>query len=216
VPCGDLKANAPLVKLLHTDPVSTVADATQMRAQLNGLKDLIDAVSGVTSAQVDTVSTLPPGSPAAVMVSVNGNVLHLSFDLPQGNDGGQGQNGTDGGQGPPFTNFVVDGVVTLNPGDNATVGAAFDGSAVRLNFGIPRGNDGATGGQGQNGNDGGPGPQGPPGEVSNAELQAAITGSSANSNAVAALTFGAGPSYDPAQQQEVIAKVNELISALRR
>ena len=58
--------------------------------------------------------------------------------------------------GPPFTNFVVDGVNTLNPGENAAVQANFDGAAVRMVFGIPRGNDG------QNGSDGAQGPEGPP------------------------------------------------------
>jgi hypothetical protein len=142
-----------------------------MRSQLNGLKALIDAVSGVTSAQVDAVNTLPAGSPASVMVSVSGGVLHLSFDLPQGNDGppgANGSNGSDGAQGPPgndgapFTNFMVDGVSTLNPGDNATVQANYDGSAVRLSFGIPRGYQGDAGPPGSNGIDGPPGPQGPP------------------------------------------------------
>jgi len=190
--------------------------SAEMRAQLTGLKELIDAVPSITAAQVDAVNTLPAGSPASVAVSVSGGVLHLSFDLPQGNDGAQGaagsnggdgqpgppgSNGNDGAPGPPFTNFVVDGVTTLNPGDNATVGASFDGTAVHLTFGIPRGSEGVVG---------------PQGEVSNSQLQAAIDGSSANSNSVAALTFGANPSYDPAQMQEVIAKINELISALRR
>jgi len=33
---------------------------------------------------------------------------------------------------------------------------------------------------------------------------------------VSTLNFGANPSYDPTQMQDVIAKINELISALRR
>ncbi len=49
-----------------------------------------------------------------------------------------------------------------------------------------------------------------------ADLAAAINGSSANSNAVSVLSFGADPSYNPTQMQDVIAKLNELISALRR
>jgi hypothetical protein len=130
--------------------------SAEMRAQFNGLKDLIDAVSGVTSAVVDAVNTLPPGSPAAVTVSVSGGVLHLAFDLPQGSDG------QPGAQGPPFTNFVVDGVTTLNPNDPATVNASFDGSAVRLAFGIPRGSEGLQGPPGSNGSDGMAGPPGPP------------------------------------------------------
>jgi hypothetical protein len=147
------------------------ATSAMFRNQFNGLKELIDAVSGVTSAVVDAVNTLPAGSPASVMVSVSGSVLHLSFDLPQGSDGPPGANGSngsdgaqgppgnDGAQGPPFTNFVVDGVSTLNPGDNATVQANYDGSAVRLLFGIPRGFQGDAG---PSGSDGAQGPPGPP------------------------------------------------------
>ncbi|MBL9179710.1 MAG: hypothetical protein JNM65_16730 [Verrucomicrobiaceae bacterium] len=154
-------------------PTNAPLASAEMRAQLTSLKDLIDAVSGVTSAQVDAVNTLPAGSPASVAVSVSSGVLHLSFDLPQESDGTPGQNGSDGNdggpgpEGPPFTNFIVDGVMTLNPADPATVQASFDGS-------------------------------------------------SANSNGVTTLSFGANPSYDSAQQQEIIAKINELISALRR
>ncbi len=197
-------------------PNNAPLQSAPMRAQLNGLKDLIDAVSTITAAQIDAVNTLPAGSPASVAVSVSGGVLHFTFEIPQGHEGapgatgssgsdGQpgppGQNGSDGATGPPFTNFQIDGVTTLNPGDNATVNANFDGTAVRLQFGIPRGDVGAQGMQG---------------EVSNVQLQSAIDGSSANSNGVGTLSFGADPSYNAAQMQDVIAKVNELISALRR
>ncbi|WP_395715720.1 hypothetical protein [Prosthecobacter sp.] len=139
-----------------------------IRDQLQALFVLINNIMTVTSAQVDAVHTLPAGSPASVAVSVSGGVLHLSFDLPQGSDGppgAAGQNGSDGAPGPPgapFTNFMVDGVSTLNPGDNATVQANYDGSAVRLSFGIPRGYQGDAGPPGTNGMDGSPGPQGPP------------------------------------------------------
>ncbi len=49
--------------------------------------------------------------------------------------------------GAPFTNFVIDGVITLNTGDPAIVNATFDGSAVRLLFSIPCGSEGTPGGQ---------------------------------------------------------------------
>lgn len=55
-----------------------------MRSQLNGLKDLIDAVPTITSAVVDSVTTLPAGDPAAVTASITGGVLHLSFGIPTG------------------------------------------------------------------------------------------------------------------------------------
>ncbi|MCX6856950.1 MAG: hypothetical protein NTV80_18825 [Verrucomicrobia bacterium] len=135
---------------------NTLADAVQMRGQLNGLKALIDAVPTLTAAQVDSTTTLPQGSPANASVNLVGNMLHFSFEIPQG------QEGMIGPVGPPFGGAVVDGVNTLPPGDSATVSVSFDGSNVRFIFGIPRGNDGNQGPQGGNGNDGGPGPQGPP------------------------------------------------------
>jgi len=71
-----------------------------MRGQLTSLKDLIDGVSGVTSAVVDAVTTLPPGDPAAAEVSVADTVLHLSFGIPQGEDGPEGPAGPSGSDGP--------------------------------------------------------------------------------------------------------------------
>ncbi|MFN0075461.1 MAG: hypothetical protein ACKVY0_03190 [Prosthecobacter sp.] len=195
----------------------TEIDAVQMRAQFNGLKDLIDTIPAgppgqngsdgtsvtgaiidgtntlnpgdaaqasvswdganvrfifgipkgqdgvssppITSFIVDGVSTLNPGEPATVQTSFNGASVGFLFGIPRGNDGTNGSNGSDGGQGPPFTNFIVDGVNMLNPTDPASAQATFDGSAVRMIFNLPRGftgNDGGTGAQGE------PGPQGPP------------------------------------------------------
>ena len=196
---------------------NTVADAAQMRSQFNGLKALIDAMSSITAAQVDGVNTLPAGSPAQVNLSVNGNTLHFTFDLPQGqegpmgqpgpqgNDGSQGPPGNDGAQGPPFAQAVVDSVTTLDPGNPATVGVSFDGSNVRFTFGIPRGSDGATG---------------QPGEVSQTDLNngllSTLSQCSANSNGVGTLGQSADGSYNPTQMQDLINKVDELIHALRR
>ena len=69
----------------------TEIDAVQMRSQLNGLKDLIDAVPTITLAQVDAVNTLPAGDPAAVDASVVGGVLHLTFGIPEGQSGPPGE-----------------------------------------------------------------------------------------------------------------------------
>jgi len=71
----------------------TLADANQMRGQLAGLKDLIDAVPAISSAVVDAVDTLPPGAAATVSVSITGTVLHLSFGIPQGEQGDSGPPG---------------------------------------------------------------------------------------------------------------------------
>jgi hypothetical protein len=188
----------------------TPLDAVQMRSQLNGLKAIIDAILTLTAAQVDGVNTVEPGNPANATVSVTGNTLHFTFDIPRGNDGIQGQpggNGNDGGpgpvgpQGPPFASAIVDGVNTLNPGDPATVSVNFDGSNVRFTFGIPRGNDGSAG---------------TPGEVSLNDLNNAISGTSNNTNNLS--TLDASPSDPPSltDYQALQAKVNELILALRR
>ena len=233
----------------------TEIDAVQMRGQLNGLKDLIDAVPTLTAAQVDSTSTLPQGNPAAASVSVIGNTLHFTFDIPQGQDGAQG---------PPFAQAVVDSVTTLNPWESATVGVSFDGSHVRFNFAIPRGNDGSQGPPGGSGSDGGQGPQGiqgppfaqavvdgvstldpgqpawvqtnfdgsnvrftfgiprgndgsngndgAPGEVSQAQLDSAINGTSNNTNSISTLDSG----FADADMEALRQKMNEMILNGRR
>jgi len=133
------------------------ATSAMFRGQFNGLKALIDAISTITAAQVDAVNSVPPDSPAQVNLSVTGNTLHFSFDLPRGYDG------NDGAQGPPFAQAVVDAVNTLEPWESATVDASFDGSNVRFTFGIPRGNDGSNGAAGEQGPPGNDGIQGQPG-----------------------------------------------------
>jgi hypothetical protein len=132
-----------------------------------GLPGLVGpAGPAFSTAVVDSVTTLNPGDSATVGVSFDGTNVRFTFGIPRGNDGSQGQpgnNGSDGGQGPqgaqgpPFAQAVVDGVTTLDPGQAATVQTSFDGSNVRFQFGIPRGNDGSNG---TNGSDGGQGPQG--------------------------------------------------------
>ena len=125
----------------------TEIDAVQMRGQLNGLNDLINAVPTITSAVVDAVNTLPAGDPAAVDASVTSGVLHLTFGIPEG-------------------------------------------------------------------------PSGPPGEVTQAGLDSAIADAlaltSSNSNAVSLLSEAADSSYNQTQMQTVMAKLDELILALRR
>ena len=236
-------------------------DADRFRGQFAGIIDLIGSGSGVNAAQVDSTNTLPPSTPANASVSVVGNTLHFTFELPQGqegpmgqqgppfsqavvdavntvdpgtpaavgvsfdgtnvrftfdiprgsdggqgpagNDGGQGPPGNDGAQGPPFAQAIVDSVTTLDPGNPATVGVSFDGSNVRFTFGIPRGNDGSNGSDGS---------QGPPGEISQAQLDSAISGTSANTNSVSTLdTAFADPDMEAMRQ-----KLNEMILNGRR
>jgi hypothetical protein len=114
-------------------------DADRFRGQFAGIIDLIGSGSGINAAQVDSTNTLPPSTPANASVSVVGNTLHFTFEIPQGQEGPMGQ------QGPPFAQAVVDAVNTVNPGDPAAVGVSFDGTNVRFTFDIPRGNDGMNG-----------------------------------------------------------------------
>jgi hypothetical protein len=101
---------------------------------------------------------------------------------------------------------VVDGVTTLDPGQPATVQTSFDGSNVRFQFGIPRGSDGS------NGSNGSDGAQGPPGEITQAQLNSAISGTSNNTNGVSTLDNAfADPDMEALRQ-----KVNEMILNGRR
>ena len=124
----------------------TEFEAAQMRSQLTGLKDLIDAILTVNAATVDTTTTLPPGSPAQASVSVIDSTLHFAFQIPEGPTGAQGSQG----------------------------------------------------------------------EVSQAALDAAILGTSANSNWVGTYGQMADASYSQPQMQALIDKVDQLIQALRR
>ena len=199
-----------------------------IRDQLQALFNLINNIVTVTAAQVDGTSTLPPATPANASVNMVGNTLQFSFAIPQG------QEGLAGPAGPPFAQAVVDSVTTLNPGDAASVGVSFDGTNVHFTFGLPRGNDGSNGTngppgpqgppgmqgapggpQGPPGNDGAqgpPGPQGPTGEVTTAQLNTAISGTSNNTNGVSTLDTGfADPDMEALRQ-----KLNEMILNGRR
>ena len=164
---------------------NTVIDADELRGQFNGLKTLIDAVPA------------GPAGPAG----------------PTGADGAAGPlgaTGATGEPGPPFASAVVDGVTTLNAGENATAATTFDGSNVHFTFAIPRGTNGSDGANGTNGADGAPG------EVTAAALATAIAGTSANSNAVATLDTSFSDPPTQAECEALRAKLNEVILALRR
>jgi hypothetical protein len=186
-----------------------------IRDQFQSLFNLINNIVTITAAQVDGVTTVNPGDPANVSVSVSGGTLHLSFSIPRGNDGPQGeqgpvgQTGSDGPIGPPFANAIVDSVNTLNAGEPATVGLIFDGSNVRFTFGIPRGADGATGATGQNG------------EVTqvdlNNALQNTLNQTSNNSNSVSTLDNPFTNDPPTTADLEVMRQAyNDLVLALRR
>ncbi len=185
-----------------------VVVADRFRGQFSGLKELIDALNVILAAQVDGVNTINFNEPATATANLVGNTLHFSFDIPRGGVGAPGQDGIPGQQGPPFANAIIDAVNTLNPGESASVSVNYDGSNVRFNFGIPRGNDGGQGQQGE---------PGQPGEVTNATLANAISGTSSNTNGVS--TLDTPFMNDPptlADLETMRAAYNALVIGLRR
>jgi hypothetical protein len=189
---------------------NALIESAPMRAQFNGLKDLIDAIQSVGSATVDGVNTLPPGEPAEVTLSVSGGTLHFTFGIPQGLDG------SNGADGPPFAQAVVDVVNTLPPGEQATVESSFDGNTVHLTFGIPAGLNGSDGEQGIQGEPGMHGMPGAPGEVSFQQLADAIATTSSNSNGVGTLGMAVSDPPTQSEMQQIADKLDELINALLR
>jgi hypothetical protein len=97
-----------------------------------------------------------------------------------------------------ISSAVVDAVNTLPAGDPAEVSVSVVGDVLHLTFGIPMGQSG------------------PPGEVSLADMNAAIATTSSNSNAVTMLSQVADAEYSQTQMQSLFTKVDELIMALRR
>lgn len=128
-------------------PANNSALSSQvMRNQFTGIKDLIDAMVSITAAQVDGVTTLNPGEDATVTVSITGTTLHLTFGIPQGDEG------------------LV----------------------------------------------------GPPGEVTLTDLTNAINGTSSNSNTISMLGMTVSDPPTQAEMQTIANKLDELINTLRR
>ena len=195
-------------------PTNAEIESAPLRSQFNGLKALIDAIVTVTAAQVEAVDTLNPGEPATVAVQVVGNELRFTFGIPQGAVGAEGpegpagssgSNGADGPpgpqgpQGPGITGASVFEVQTLPPGSQATASVMLNHEALSFSFSLPRGDVG---------------------EVTTPQMDAAIAtaiqGTSPNSNAVGVLNQNALANYDQNQMQDVLLKLDELITALRR
>ena len=165
----------------------TPLDAVQMRSQLNGLKALIDTILTVSAAQVDGVTTLDPGLPANATVSVVGNTLHLTFDIPRGNDGAQGAQGAAGAEGPQGPQG--------QPGDPGGPPG-------------PAGADGAPGAQGPPG-------EVSLADLNNGLLNT-LNQTSANTNAITTLDTAPSDPPTLADYEALRAKVNELILNGRR
>ena len=109
-----------------------------------------------------------------------------------------GPAGPAGPEGPPFASIQIGSVITGMAGTGAAVSVTVNGSIVELSFTIPAGE------------------MGPMGEVSSAMLATEIAGTARNPNTVSDLVLT--PSDPPTQGDllAVIAKLNELLVALRR
>ena len=92
----------------------------------------------------------------------------------------------------------VDATNTLPPGSPASVSLQVTGSTLHFTFDIPQGE------------------AGPMGEVTLAQLDTAILGTSNNTNNVSTLNQTADSSYNPGQMQDVLNKLDEFINAARR
>src|ERR1051325_6374728 len=115
-----------------SDPVI----APPLRNQFNALNDKFATIpagpQGPQGEKGDKGDTGDPGGPPGPQ----------GPEGPQGPQGAGGSQGDPGPQGPPFGNALVDSTTTLDPGESASVSTSFDGSNVRFNFGIPRGQEG--------------------------------------------------------------------------
>lgn len=94
---------------------------------------------------------------------------------------------------------VIDEVTTLPPGDAATVSASVTGGVLHLSFGLPQGAEGPPGGG-----------------LTPAELEAAISGTASNCNAVGTLGLSVSEPVSQYEGQQIVQKLDDLIQALYR
>lgn len=96
---------------------------------------------------VGTVTTGAAGSNVVVQNSGTATAAVLDFTIPRGDTGATGPAGADG----QAATITVGTTTTLPAGSSATVNNSGSTSAAVLNFGIPKGDTGATGPQGESG-----------------------------------------------------------------
>jgi hypothetical protein len=224
----------------------TKATAAEMRAQLTGLKADIDAIPGITSAVVDSMTTLGPGEPASVTLSIVGTVLHVSLALPEGQPGLPGLQGIPGGAGAegaaalvavtvPGTHAVGTGFVSFGfattpvnlgwlAGTRLRAAAIADpanwveGSIVALGPTEVTLSVDATGGAGSftGWNLSLAGAQGAPGEVTNAAMASAIATAIAGTSNTTNAVATLDTAFADPDSEALRQKINELVLALRR
>jgi len=183
---------------------------------------------------VGSTTTLEAGSPAYVTNTGTLQNAILNFGIPQGPVGPQGipgPQGTPGATGPQgpagedgaAATITIGTVTALAPGTTPTVNNVGTSTAAILNFGIPSGAQGATGPQGPAGEDGAAATIAI-GTVTALEPGVTPTVENVGTPTAAILNFGI-PTVTQgaavldlaatATEAEIIAKINELLAALR-
>lgn len=139
------------------DCVSYAQQIKFLAKWLGGVEEKIEHIeAGGATIRVGTTTTITPGSNASVEnVGTDANAI-FNFGIPRGERGADGRNGVDGENGVT-PDFSIGDVITLLPGESATVTLGGTQEEPVLNFGIPQGitgQSGAPGSDGRNGSDG--------------------------------------------------------------
>lgn len=113
------------------DTLGTVDPTTDINAII---EDLHKAGQNV---KVVATNTLPAGSKASVTQAINNGENQLTFNIPQGIQGEQGNVG-------PAPTLKIGTVTKLNPDQAPTADLTGDNGAYTLNMGIPQGVQGET------------------------------------------------------------------------
>ncbi|MFR0582515.1 hypothetical protein ACLUXQ_08545 [Limosilactobacillus mucosae] len=122
------------------DTLGTVDPTTDINAIID---DLHKAGQNI---KVVATNTLSPGSKASVTQSITNGENQLTFYIPQGEKGEQGDVG-------PAPTLKIGTVTKLNPDQTPIADLTGDNGTYTLNMGIPQGVQGDKGNKGDNGKD---------------------------------------------------------------
>ena len=176
--------------------------------------------------EIGTVETLPADQQATASITGESPAQKLNLGIPQGKQGATGNPGAPGkdGQNGATPTLAAGNVETLDPGQPATASVTGDGPAYQINLGIPRGQTGNPGPQGEPGPTGPPGPQGEKGETGATGPQGpqgiqgpiGATGPQGNPGATPTITVGTVTTLDPGQDAtaEITGETPNLVLSL--
>lgn len=122
------------------DTLGTIDPTTDINAIID---DLHKAGQNV---KVVATNTLPAGSKASVTQSITNGENQLTFNIPQGAQGDQGNVG-------PAPTLKIGTVTKLGPDQAPTASLSGDNGSYTIDLGIPQGVQGEQGNKGDKGND---------------------------------------------------------------